>query len=150
MKKVLLATLLLAPVMAFAQTGTSTATTTPVVTGTTTPATTTQVICIQNALEKRENALITGHDAFNSAVKTALQNRLTGLKAAYAMTDKKARQEKRNSTHKAFKTESQTAHTAMKTVRQGAWKAFDTDMRACGLRGHGEAPHTVTLPTVSL
>jgi len=150
MKKILLATLLLAPIAAFAQTGTSTATTTPIVTGTTTPATTTQVTCIQNALEKRENALITGHDAFNTAIKTALQNRLANLKDAWGQTDKKVKQTKKTAAWKTFKTETQSAHTTMKTTRQTAWRAFDADMRACGVRGHGEAPHTVSFPSFSL
>jgi hypothetical protein len=150
MKKILLTTLLLAPVAAFAQTSTTTSTSTPVVTGTTTPATTTQVICIQNSLDKRENALIAGHDVFNTAIKTALQKRLSGLKEAYAQTDKKTRQEKRQLVWKTFKTDTQAAHTAVKTVRQGAWKTFDTDMKACGVRGHGEAPHTVAMPAISL
>jgi hypothetical protein len=66
------------------------------------------------------------------------------------MTDKKARQEKRNATHKAFKTESQAAHTAMKTARQSAWKTFDADMKACGVRGHGEQPNMVSMPAISL
>lgn len=156
MKKILLATLLLAPIAAFAQTGnviggeTSTATTTPVVTGTTTPATTTQVMCIGNALEKRENALITGHDAFNTAIKNALQKRLTNLKDAWAQTDRKMKQDKKNAAWRTFKTEAQSAHTAMKTVRQSAWRTFDAEMRACGVRGHGEQPHMVSMPAISL
>ncbi len=150
MKKIFLATLLLAPIAAFAQTGTTTATTTPVVTGTTTPATTTQVACIGNALDKRENALITGHDAFNTAIKTALQNRLANLKDAWAQTDKKVKQTKKVTAWKTFKTETQSAHTAMKTVRQGAWKTFDADMKACGVKGHGEGPQSVALPSLSL
>ena len=150
MKKILLAGLLLAPVAAFAQTGTTTATTTTVVTGTTTTATTTQVMCVGSALEKRENALIAGHDFFAGSVKAALQKRLAGLKDAWAQTDKKMKQEKQRTTWKAFRTDTQAAHTAMKTVRQGAWKTFDTDMRACGVRGHGEGPQSVQMPSLSL
>ncbi len=150
MKKIFITALLLAPLALFAQTGTSTSTTTPVVVATTTPATTTQIVCIQNALEKRENTLILGHDTFNTAIKTALGKRLAGLKDAWAQTDKKVRQAKRVATLKTFKTDTQAAHTAMKTTRQSAWKMFDTDMRACGVKGHGETPHTVSAPTFSL
>jgi hypothetical protein len=150
MKKILIATLLLAPVMSFAQTASTTATSTSTGVNATSTATTTQITCVNTALDKRENALIVGHDAFAASIKTALQNRLTGLKAAWAETTKKAKQEKRNVTYKAFRTESQAAHTAMKTARLNAWRAFDTDMKACGVRGHGETPNTVSLPTVSL
>lgn len=149
MKKILLATLLLAPISAFAQTSGMATTTTTTVNATST-ATTTQITCINAALEKRENALITGNDAFASSTKAALQNRLTGLKAAWSETNRKTRQDKRNATYRTFRTESQAAHTAMKTVRLNAWKSFDTDMRACGVRGHGETPSTVSLPTLSL
>ncbi len=150
MKKILLTALLLAPVMSFAQTGTTTATSTTVVTGTTTAATTTQVMCVSAALEKRENALIGGHDVFAGAVKAALQKRLAGLKDAWSQTDKKVKQEKQRTTWKTFRTDTQAAHTAMKTVRQSAWKAYDTDMRACGVRGHGEGPQSVQMPSLSL
>jgi len=142
MKKTLIALAFCAPSILFAQT-----------TGTTTPSTTgtsTQVICIQTALEKRENALIAGHDVFNTAVKTALTNRLTSLKEAWAQTDKTARQTKRLASYKAFRTETQTAHNGMRTIRVGAWKTFETDMKACGVRGHGEVPNTVVSPTYTL
>jgi hypothetical protein len=146
MKKLLPFAFLFAPVLAFAQTTGTTTTAT-----TTTPvATTTQAMCVSAALEKRENALIAGHDAFAAAVKTALQNRLTGLKDAWSQTDKKVKQEKRQAAYKAFRTESQAAHTAMKTARNNSWKTFETDMRACGVRGHGEMPQMMNYSGTSL
>jgi hypothetical protein len=145
MKKTILGiALLTAPAFAFAQSS-GTATTTQA----TTTATSTQVICIQNALEKRENALIAGHDAFASAIKTALTNRLTGLKDAWAQTDRSVRQTKRQAAYKAFRTESQSANSTMRSVRVGAWKTFDTEMRACGVRGHGETPQNISYPNSS-
>lgn len=147
--KIILASLLLAPIATFAQTG-GTATTTGTGVNATSSATSTQVICIGNALDKRENALITGHDVYAASIKTALQNRLIGLKAAWASPDRKSRQEKKNATYKAFRNEAQAAHTAMKTVRLNAWKTFDTDMKACGVRGHGETPYSISIPAFSL
>ena len=142
MKKIFIATLLLVPGLAFAQSGEATATTTA--------ATTTAPTCVNLALEKREASLITGHDAFNTAIKAALTNRLNGLKDAWAQTDKKVRQTKRLAAYKAFKTETQTANAGMKTARLNAWKSFETDMKACGIKGHGETPQIISAPTTSL
>jgi hypothetical protein len=86
---------------------------------------------MQNALEKRENALITAHDAFAASVKTAIQNRLTGLKASWEL-DRKARITKREATYKAFRTEMQTAHTAIRNTKNSTWKVYQAD--AQGLR----------------
>lgn len=142
MKKTLIALAFCAPTLLFAQTSTTTVPSTT--------STSTQVICIQAALEKRENALIAGHDVFNTAVKTALTNRLTSLKDAWAQTDKSTRQTKRLAAYKAFRNENQTAHNGMRTVRVSAWKGFETDMKACGVKGHGEVPNTVVSPTYTL
>lgn len=140
------ASLFLLPIISLAQNGTTTTSTTtsPVAT------TTTQVACIHAALEKRENALINGHDSFNTAIKSALTKRLADLKDAWIQTDKKARQGKRQVTHKAFRLDTQTAHNNMRTLRISAWRAFDTDMKSCGVRGHGETPQLISTPTSSL
>ncbi len=143
MKKTLLTVLLIAgPALTFAQTGTTVASTTS--------ATTTLPSCVSLALEKRENALISGHDTFNTAIKNALTNRLTNLKAAWAQVDKKVRLEKRQLSYKTFRTESQAAHNNMKLVRTNAWKGFDTDMKACGLKGHGEASQSISSSVTNL
>lgn len=146
MKKTIIALAIIsAPALSFAQTS-GTATTTVA----TTTATTTQAACVGAALDKRENSLITGLDAFNSAVKTAITNRLAGLKDAWSQTDKKIKLEKRIAAYKAFKTETQTANNNMRTARVNAWKTFDTDMKACGVRGHGEMPQNVPNPSGTL
>ena len=144
MKKIITSLLLSTPVLAFAQTG-AVGTTTQVTT-----STSTQIECVKMSLDKRENALIAGHDAFAASIKTALQKRLEGLKMAWSETDKKVRQAKRLETWKAFKTDSQAGNTALRGVRNGAWKMFDTDMKACGIKGHGEAPMSISAPNTSL
>ena len=100
MKKSTLAIFALMASASFAFADTSSTT---VATSTIPTATSTQITCIQNALEKRENALITGVDVYNTSVKTALTNRLAGLKSAWAMLDKKTRIEKRLSVYKVQK-----------------------------------------------
>lgn len=124
--------LLLAPIATFAQ------------------ATSTQVTCMQNALEKRENTLISAHDTYSAAVKTALTNRLSGLKASWEISEKKARTEKRETTYKAFKTEIQFAHTTLRTAKNSAWKIFQTEAKACGVKGTGENPSVISTANISL
>jgi hypothetical protein len=136
-----------APLATFAQ-ATTTATTTTVG-ATTTSATSTQIICMQNALEKRENALITAHDAFAASVKTAIQNRLTGLKASWEL-DRKARITKREATYKAFRTEMQTAHTAIRNTKNSTWKVYQADAKACGVRATGESASMISTANISL
>ena len=55
------------------------------------PKKTVDLVCMQAAVEKRENALIEVLDVFASSVKSALQSRRDGLKAAWAISDKKDR-----------------------------------------------------------
>jgi hypothetical protein len=107
------------------------------------------VTCVQTALDKRENSIMTAHDAFNTAIKNALSTRLTSLKASYTEPTQTLRKTKRQQATTAFKTATQAAHTNMRTARVSAWNTFNTDMKACGVK-HDEKPHTVAVPAVTL
>lgn len=141
-----IAAMFLVPSTMLAQ-ATSTASTTPVVI--TPTATSTQVICMQNALEKRENALIASHDTYSTAVKTALQNRLSGLKSSWEL-DRKARIAKREATYKAFRLEMQTANNNLRTTKNTTWKTFQTDAKNCGVKSTGESASMISTMNVSL
>lgn len=145
MKKILISSLLFAPLFVFAQiSGT-------VTTQKDTSLATTTVSCVQTALEKRENALISGHDSYNTAVKTALTKRLENLKTAWALPERKDRAEKRQSAYKTFKSDMQTANLAMKTARNTAWRTYETDAKACGVKGGtGESPAIVGGANITL
>ena len=80
----------------------------------------------------------------------ALQKRLTGLKDAWSQTEKTAKQAKRMETWKVYRTDAQATNTVLRTVRNSAWKGFDTDMKACGIKGHGESPVQVSSPNTAL
>ncbi len=131
-----------APIATFAQETSTIATTTS--------ATSTQITCMQNSLEKRENALISAHDTYGVAVKTALTNRLAGLKSSWTMIEKKDRVAKREATYKAFRTEMQAANTALRNVKNTAWKTFQADSKACGVKGTGENPSIISTANISL
>lgn len=171
MKSLILGTLLLTPVMIFAQ-----ATTTPLVGGDRDAlgcipsagyvwdailnkcvrpweqkaTSTINVACVQAAVEKRENALIAGHDTFNTSIKAALEARKVALKDAWSAADKATRQSKKNTAYKNFKTSTQSAHTSLRGVRNTAWSAFTTEMKACGVKDHGERSQSVAVPATSL
>ena len=151
MKKTLITLALLTPMFAFAQTSGTSSTTAPRMMPKDQTLSTTTVACVQASLDKRENALIAGHDAYNTSVKAALAKRLEGLKTAWAQPTRLARTEGRQSTYKTFKSEMQTANTAMKTVRNGAWKTFETEAKACGVKGGtGETPSIVGGANITL
>ena len=147
MKKILIALALLTPVFAFANSN-ETATNTKIKENSNLGTTT--LTCVQVALEKRENALINGHDSFNTAIKSALTKRLSGLKDAWSQADRLSRVTKRQAAYKTFKIESQAAHNALRTVRNIAWKNFEAEAKACGINGSGESPSLISIPNSSL
>lgn len=107
------------------------------------------VICIQSAIEKRETALIAGHNSFNTSIVSALTVRKDGLKSAYALTEKGATKTAKKAVWSKFKTDGKAAHDSMRSVRKGSWNTFNADMRVCGVT-HDESPKAVLNPAVTL
>lgn len=96
------------------------------------------VACVQNAIEKRDSALISAVDASASTVKAALQTRKDALKTAWAKTDAKERRIAIRDAWKAYATSSKKAREDLRRARQSAWQQFNTDHRACGAGAAGE------------
>jgi hypothetical protein len=120
-------------------------------TGTSTVLSTTTVTCIQNAIEKRETALINAHDIFNIAIKNALILRKDSLKAVWSVNStNKVRNDSKKLINKIFKDSVQKAHNDMRTARTNAWSTFDADMKICGVRDHGEKYNKIDNPSYSL
>lgn len=97
--------------------------------------------CIQNALEKRDTAIISAHGTYNTSIVAALTARKDGLKTAWAKVTRDERREARKTVWNAFRTSHKSAHEALRTVRKTSWSTFDTDMKACGVtkEAHGES-----------
>ena len=74
--------------------------------------------CVQTALEVRENAIIGVHDAFNADIKTALTQRLSSLKLAWAKTERKDRMSARNAAWNAYKESSIQAKNTLKSGKK--------------------------------
>ncbi len=108
------------------------------------------IICIQTAIDKRENSLISGHDALNNMTKNALETRKSSLKSAWAIENGIDRRNKRYEVYKTFKANIQTAHANMRSVRKLAWDNFEKEMIACGVPNHGELLQRVSLPAFEL
>ena len=141
MKKTLLTIALLAsPLFTSAQT--------TVATSTAATLTQTKIVCAQTAVEKRDVAIIAGHNNFNTAITTALTARKDAVKSAFALKEKNAVKEARKTYNNTFSTSIKKAHTDMRTVRVNAWNAFKNEMKICGVENR-ESHHTVSSPTYS-
>lgn len=87
--------------------------------------------CMQIAVEKRDNAIITAWDQYIPKVKTSLEKRRDALKAAWAIEEKEARQQALMDAWKVYRSEVQKVRQDMRTGRQSAWKTFNTERKAC-------------------
>lgn len=91
--------------------------------------------CMQTAVEKRDNAIMAGVDAYALSVKTALTTRRDALKAAWALTDATQRSAANKAAWTAFQGTWKKASQSVKASRKAAWAAFKTDAKACGQTG---------------
>ena len=100
--------------------------------GATSTMRTVNVACMQAAIEKRDSAIISAHNAANTSITTALSARKDALKAAWGQTDRKTRRSALHDAWKAWMTTSKQARTTFKTARDGAWTTFASDRKTCG------------------
>ena len=110
------------------------------------------VQCVQNAVEKRDSAVISAHSTFNTSIVNALTVRKDAVKLAWAKETQKDRTSARKAAYEVFRTSQKSAHEALRSVRKTSWSTFDTDMKACGVNreAHGERASEVKEPTSSL
>lgn len=89
-------------------------------------------VCMQNALDKRDNAIIAGLDAYHAFVKSGLENRRNELKTAWNITDVKQRREAIKTAWSAFQGAWRNAAKELKNVKKSAWQQFYKERKACG------------------
>lgn len=106
------------------------------------PAATIDAVCMQTAVEKRDSAIIAAVDANAAAQKSALTVRKDALKAAWAITDRKARRTALRQAWNAFTKASRDARRTLRSADHAVWKQFYTDRKACGSAGASEDPGT--------
>lgn len=120
----LLGAFALGGVSAFAETGT-----------TTKPVKTTKKVdpvCLQNAVEKRDSALITGLTMQSTSIVSALTARKDAVKAALVLLTRAEVNTARKAANAAFEKSTKAAHVTMKASRTNAWSTYKTDAKACG------------------
>lgn len=89
------------------------------------------VACVQTAIEKRENSILTAYDTQYTAIKAALIVRKDALKNAWTLTDQKTRREAIKAVWSTFKT-TKEARKAFHSARESAWKQFSAESKKCG------------------
>lgn len=88
-------------------------------------------VCIQNAIETRDTAIIAAFDKFSSAIKSALGIRKDALKAAWAKPIAKERRAAVKAAWDAYKKSTREAAALAKKERKAAWDQFRKDRIAC-------------------
>lgn len=91
--------------------------------------------CVQTAVEKRDNAVISAFDAFSASAKTALEARRDALKAAWGITDKKQRRAAIKKAWNDFGFATKTARKTFNKARLVAWAQYAKDGKACKAQG---------------
>lgn len=92
---------------------------------------TVDLACVQTAVEKRDNAIISAVDTYASAVKTVLQTRRDALKAAWSIADKKQRRSALRAAWDAFQGTSKNVTKGLRSAKRDAWMQFNKDQRLC-------------------
>lgn len=87
--------------------------------------------CIQNAIEKRDAAIILAFDKFASSIKAALEARKTALKDAFAKTDKKERRAAIKKVWNDWKIALKNNRANLTKEKKAAWQQFKTDQKSC-------------------
>lgn len=88
--------------------------------------------CMQAAVAKRENALMSAFDTRSLSTKTVLQKRGDAQTAAWALTDAKARRLALKKVWTDYSASVRKVAKEWQTNRKNAWKQFTTDRKACG------------------
>ncbi len=89
-------------------------------------------VCLQNAVEKRDSALITGVTMQSTSIVAALTARKDAVKAALALPTRAEVNTARKTANAAFEKSTKTARVTMKASRTNAWSTYRTDAKACG------------------
>lgn len=94
---------------------------------------TTNIACVQAAVDVREQGIIDAWTTFNSSMISTLTTRKSALHDAWGMTDGTARRAARSAAWTTFQTSSRAAHTTLRTTREAIWNTFRTASKACGV-----------------
>lgn len=89
------------------------------------------VACVQAALTKKDNAVISALDAYNAAVKAAMETRKNAYIAALAISDKQERAKAMVNAFTAFKKAKTEAKDKYKESIKSVFDAYRLDLKGC-------------------
>ncbi len=87
--------------------------------------------CVQAAVSVREQALVSGLTAYNSAELSALTTRKSSLSTAWSMSDASARRTAVKAAWDAYLKSDRDASKQWKTDQKNAWSTFRTSVKTC-------------------
>ena len=87
--------------------------------------------CMQTAVGKRDEALVSDFGAYSSTITSLFQTREAALKAGWALTGKD-RRTALNTAWKASNTSQKQAMQTFRSAKKSDWNTFYTDRKACG------------------
>lgn len=90
------------------------------------------LVCVQNAITKREDAVMVALDAYASSWKNALSIRKTSLVAAWKIENQKERNVAIKAAWSTFKTSVREMNTTRRTAIKTIWNTYKTERRVCG------------------
>lgn len=96
------------------------------------------LVCMQNATVKRDNAIISAIDTYVGVVKKSIETRREVLKAAWTITDKQKRKEALRTAWENDKNTRNAARKAFKKSKNGAWETFRSDRKVCRDKEDGD------------
>lgn len=98
------------------------------------------VECVQSAIEDRDVEIGDAWGVYSSSIHTALSQRTTALKAAWAIVDDPSmRRAARKTAWDSYENAHNVARTQLSTSRKAIWEQYHKDMAACGVTVRVEA-----------
>ncbi len=92
---------------------------------------TTDIACMQTAVDARETSVATAWTTFNTSMTSALSARKTALHDAWGMSDRKAREAAIKEARKNYRAATKSAHMKLFKARKTAWATFKTAAKEC-------------------
>lgn len=105
---------------------------------TSTPSRIIDLVCMQTAVGKRDNAVISAVGKFSASSTAALTARRDALKTAWTKTDKKERKDALKTAWKTYLLEARRARKDLNRAKYDAWRQYNLDRKACRVSGSSD------------
>lgn len=96
------------------------------------------LVCMQNATVKRDNAVISAIDVYVGVARKSIETRRDALKVAWTITDKQKRKDALKIAWENDKNTRNTARKAFKKLKNVVWETFRSDRKACRDKGDSD------------